>query len=250
MYLKRYFILLIFFANILHSTAKPVDISEASIFISKDIKAKVQNSSVKILQEEVSKRSGFTWQKIDKWKDSRTYTIALALSSTKKLDGRTPPVNSDQNAPEFQAEGYRIKMTDEVIWIMGADSRAIIFGIGELLRTVKMEKGQVMIDADLNIGIRIQFPPVAGIRYPGCPHNRKGRKSNVSRPGNNELVRLGYAFTEDILVLQGFVHSVMLQNLHRGPAIGGCGRIGECHMPDISLQQGFHAESRVVLKRP
>jgi len=157
MYLKRYFILLIFFANILHSTAKPVDISEASIFISKDIKAKVQNSSVKILQEEVSKRSGFTWQKIDKWKDSRTYTIALALSSTKKLDGRTPPVNSDQNAPEFRAEGYKIKMIDEVIWIIGADSRAVIFGIGELLRSVKLEKGQVMIDADLNIASAPQY---------------------------------------------------------------------------------------------
>lgn len=137
------------------SLGNSLDISEASILIDSNIKAKVQESALSILQEETAKRGDISWQKIEKWSQSKNNIIALALSSSSKLQGKKIPIRENKNLPEWQAEGFRlfIETTDDqsMVWIIGADSRAIIFGIGELLRTVRIEDSNVMIDKELEV---------------------------------------------------------------------------------------------------
>ena len=148
-------IIISFLSNLIAAVAiaqvSQVNMAQSSILISKDIKPKVQLSALKILQEEVFKRSGTTLSKIDRRKESGKFTIALVLSYTKKLDGITPPKRTDQNLPEYQAEGYRLTFEDDILWIIGADSRAVIFGIGELLRTSTITKGSFLVDQDLEV---------------------------------------------------------------------------------------------------
>ncbi len=134
-----------------------INISNSSILIADEIKPKVRASAIQIFQEEVNSRTGITWTAIDRWGASKGYTIALALSSTKKLDKVIPPKRKDQQLPEFQPEGYRIFIEGKVIWIIGNDSRAVIFGIGELLRSANMEAGKFIIDDKLDFASAPQY---------------------------------------------------------------------------------------------
>ncbi len=145
----------IFFFSL--SKGADINLAESSVIISQDIKPKVRESALKILQEEVNKRTGITWSEITKWKDSEKYTLALVLSSTKKIDGKLLPQHEGQNLPELQPEGFRIQMQDNILWIIGADSRAIIFGIGEILRKSTMSEGEFLIDENLNFATAPQY---------------------------------------------------------------------------------------------
>lgn len=133
----------------------PIDIAKSNILISSEIKKTVQASALNILQEEVGKRSNITWKKIDNWNPSKLTVIGLTLSTSKELAGKAIPLRSDKSLPEYQPEGYRIvfkSSNDEnILWVIGADSRAIIFGIGELLRTAKFENKLIYIDDQLDV---------------------------------------------------------------------------------------------------
>ena len=141
---------LVFFltASVLYSA--PVDITRSSILISQDIKPTVQQSALEILQQEIKKRSGVTWTKIDSWSKTKNSTIALALSSTKQLAGKNVPTREDKTLPEWQHEGFRLLLDNDVLWIIGSDSRAVIFGIGELLRTAQINPKRIKIEDQLD----------------------------------------------------------------------------------------------------
>lgn len=148
----------IFMHSVSIAQKSQIDLAQSSILISNDIKPKVQISALKVLQEEVNKRSGVTLSHIDHWKESRKLTIALALSSTEKLDGKIPPKRNGENLPEYQPEGYRLVLENDILWIIGADSRAVIFGIGELLRTSAIKKGSFLIEKNLDIASAPEYP--------------------------------------------------------------------------------------------
>ncbi|WP_020531844.1 hypothetical protein [Flexithrix dorotheae] len=157
MNIKKFTTLLFFVCLISISKGASIDISKASIIISNDIKPKVRQSAVRILQEEISQRSGMRWKEISQWKDSKQYTIALVLASTENLDDKTPPARDGKKFPENQPEGFRILLENKTIWIIGADSRAVIFGIGELLRHSTMKSGKFLIDENLDISTSPQY---------------------------------------------------------------------------------------------
>src|SRR5690606_20131733 len=115
--------------------ATPVNLNRLSVLISEDIKPQVRASSLEILQEEIGKRSQIKISPIKQWNEAGKFTIALALSSAELLDGEVAPKSADRSSPEYQPEGFRLVWKENVLWIIGADSRAVIFGIGELLRT-------------------------------------------------------------------------------------------------------------------
>ena len=137
--------------------AEPINLSKLSVLISEDIKPQVRQSALEILQEEIGKRSKISVDPVSQWPAPGKVTVAMVLSSTTLLDGITPPKNADTNSPEFQPEGFRVIWKDNVLWIIGADSRAIIFGIGEVLRTATFTKSQFIIDDQLDLASAPQY---------------------------------------------------------------------------------------------
>jgi hypothetical protein len=132
------------------SFGAPIKVDRLSVLVSEDIKPQVRTSAFEILREEIGKRSQIKVNQLQRWSEGGKYTIALVLSSTSNLDEKGVPKSSDPDAPEFQAEGFRLVWKDNVLWVIGADSRAVIFGIGELLRTSKYAKGQFIVEDQLN----------------------------------------------------------------------------------------------------
>ena len=131
---------------------KTLDLSEANILISPQIKSPIQETAGNILVEEIEKRTDLHLGLNNNW-DSKT-TIALVLANENELFGKMVPVGDGKDSQELKKEGYRIfhesKGDRNTIWIVGADARGILYGIGKLLRTSKMTTGKITINSAID----------------------------------------------------------------------------------------------------
>ncbi len=140
--------------------AVQADLSNAKILISNKINSPVKETCIKVLQEEVEKRTLFELERIGDW--SSEITIALCLSSSENLLGKKIPVREGKKIEEKRPEGFRLyfdkRNGKEILWIIGADKRGVLFGIGELLRRAKMSKDKFLIDTPLDFASSPAYP--------------------------------------------------------------------------------------------
>ncbi|MEX2514376.1 MAG: hypothetical protein WD398_15845 [Cyclobacteriaceae bacterium] len=138
---------------------KTLDLSEAIILISPQITSSMQETAETILVEEIEKRTGISLKVSRDW-DSNT-RIALVLSTDTTLFGRNVPSRDGSDVPERQKEGYRIfhETTEagNTLWVVGADARGILYGIGKLLRTAHLSKGKISLDAGFDFSESPQY---------------------------------------------------------------------------------------------
>jgi hypothetical protein len=132
--------------------AQPIDLSKAGIIASAKISSPVRETAIRILQEEVAKRTSIKLPLTSSWEKSAI--IALAVISDNELNGIMVPKRSGENLPESKAEGYRIvsekRNGKDIIWIIGSDVRGVMFGVGKLLRSALMSNKKVVLDEPLN----------------------------------------------------------------------------------------------------
>lgn len=133
-----------------HITGQEINLSNSHLLVSPDIKSPVNETCIKVLQEEIEKRTSIKLKTTDKWRSGKNH-IALCLSSSKDLYGKTIPERNGMDLSEKREEGYRIYYDNNgTLWIIGADERGILFGIGKLLRTARMNKNKILINASLD----------------------------------------------------------------------------------------------------
>jgi len=149
--LNKFTLLIIISFAFYPSLGNEINLADANIIISKEIKPKVQQSALMVLQEEVYKKTSLRLSKSESWSKSEEYSIALALSGSKKLLGKTIPKRSGNDLPEYKAEGFRILIEDNTLWIIGNDSRAILFGIGELLRKAHLLPNKFLVESTIDL---------------------------------------------------------------------------------------------------
>ncbi|MCF0071195.1 hypothetical protein LZD49_12005 [Dyadobacter sp. CY261] len=135
--------ILLISATSLQCKAQAVDLKNASLIISASIPSPMRETAPEVLSQEISKRTGITLKNVAAWPKGNVPVIALALASDKTLLIRNVPA-SNGNGPESKPEGYRIVTetngNSKTIWIIGADTRGVLFGAGYLLRHLKMSK--------------------------------------------------------------------------------------------------------------
>jgi hypothetical protein len=134
-------------ASCSNETKNRLDLSKATILISAEIKSPVKESAATILIEEISKRSALNLQTAGNW-DAKT-VIAVALSGDKNLLGEVVPKREGANLPELKKEGYRlfheVRNGKNILWIIGADARGILYGIGKLLMIAETKEKQLSL---------------------------------------------------------------------------------------------------------
>lgn len=133
--------------------ALETNISDAKILVSSHIPSPVKETCIKILQEEIAIRTSIKLEQTNNW-STNNITIALCFSKTKDFFGKSVPVSMDKNPPEKKDEGFRLifdnKENEQILWIIGADKRGVLFGIGEFLRRAKMSKDKLVINTSLD----------------------------------------------------------------------------------------------------
>lgn len=124
-----------------HSSAQSVQLKNAVVLTSASVPAPMHETVYKIIREEIAARSGMQLKRADKWPSKQTPVIAIALSSDKELLGVTVPVIDNESSAMFLPEGFRVVSgqinQQHIIWIIGADSRGVLFGAGWLLRNLR-----------------------------------------------------------------------------------------------------------------
>ena len=80
-----------------------------------------------MLREEIEKRTGFVWTTSDQW-PAQGVAVAIAV-------GPAPEWGASMPAIAMRPEAYRlVSGTREgrpIVWIVGADARGVLFGVGQ-----------------------------------------------------------------------------------------------------------------------
>jgi len=120
-----------------------------------------EQKAVTMLVEEIEKRTGIRWPVRRQWPTSAGPVVVVTpAASLAEFRGRY----QNEPAAPTGAEGYRL-WTGEAsgmpaVFVVGNDSRGVLFGVGRLLRLLRMKKGSVSLDA----GLRLATAPAVKLR--------------------------------------------------------------------------------------
>jgi hypothetical protein len=108
-----------------------------------------EKKAVEMLLDEVEARTQIRWPVVQAWPEGQTPVVVVGEADAVKqiAQGRgatVPPGNA-------QAEGYRIWTDRSSAWVAGNDSRGVLFGVGRLLREMRMSRQRIELADDLKI---------------------------------------------------------------------------------------------------
>ena len=143
-------------------SAQQVQLKDAVTMISASVPSPMHETVAKVLGEEISRRTGIQLKQAGHWPAKHTPVIAIALASDAELDGTTVPVIADKSSAMYKPEGFRVvtqsSARGNITWIIGADSRGVLFGAGWLLRNLHMSKRTLQLDAPADMVSSPAYP--------------------------------------------------------------------------------------------
>ncbi|GAB4050157.1 hypothetical protein [Spirosoma litoris] len=142
--------------------AQTINLKQAVLLVSPSVPSPMRETAPRILSEEIEKRTGVLLKTISTWPKNGVTRVALVLASDKTLQGASVPANTATERPELKPEGYRIvsetNATGTTLWIIGADSRGILFGTGWVLRNLKMDRKVLELSSPVNVATSPDYP--------------------------------------------------------------------------------------------
>ncbi len=128
--------------------------------------SKVENAALETLVEEIDKRTAIELPHQGEWPDSGTPVIAFGRASTASSWAGPYASSVSRGAAGGAAEGYRISVetagrSAPAVLVAGNDPRGVFYGVGELLRQLRMHRGSVAVAADgtiTEVASRILLP--------------------------------------------------------------------------------------------
>lgn len=121
-----------------------------------------EQKAITMLVEEVEKRTLIRWPVQHEWPTTNVTTIAVgnrralsAFAGARAAELQTIP--ADQ-----RPEGYQLAVTgnpsNATVFVIGNDARGVLFGVGRLLRELRMVSGEVSLRDDLQIASAPKYP--------------------------------------------------------------------------------------------
>ena len=141
--------------------AQPVNLKSISVVVSPSIPSPMKETAPEVLTEEINKRSKTGIKLTPSWPKAGS-TIVFALSSDKEVAGKAVPKRQGNDLPENKREGYRIVSEGDAknptVWVIGADARGVLFGVGWLLRNLKIDAVAAVLDKPVDIATSPDYP--------------------------------------------------------------------------------------------
>jgi hypothetical protein len=131
-----------------------VDLTQAVIVTAPGLTGP-EKKAVAMLADEAEKRVQFRWKQSENWPADPVPVIAIgqvaALQNLSNTGGAKLAGSDAKPRPEgYQIETVRGKDA-AVVWVAGNDARGVLFGVGHLLRTLRMEKRKVTLPAEFKV---------------------------------------------------------------------------------------------------
>lgn len=142
-------------ANDAPVAASELDLSQAVLLTPADL-AGPERKAVDMLVDEVGKRSRIHWTETHFLPADNTPVVAVGPAPLLKTVAAT---YAEAINPPQAAEAYQLKVMDRrTALVAGTDARGVLFGVGRLLRELRMEKNAVRIPATLDIATAPKYP--------------------------------------------------------------------------------------------
>ena len=138
-----------------------VDITRATIVTPPGLNVQ-ERTAVRVLVEEVAKRTNVRLPVSTGWPAETVPAIAVGPIATASSWAGAGMRGAPSAAPPGR-EGYRVALNaagrgGPTVLVLGADARGVLFGVGRLLRELRMTRGSVRVPASLSI---VSTPQVA-----------------------------------------------------------------------------------------
>jgi hypothetical protein len=139
--------------SVLHAAPPTLDLTGAVVVTPANLNGPEQKA-VQMLIEEVEKRSRVRWEQTTAWPASAAPRILVGQAEglRRLAAGHGPglPDGPGRGGPE----GYRIGVVAgqavPAVWVAGNDARGVLFGVGRLLRALRLERDRVTLVADFH----------------------------------------------------------------------------------------------------
>ena len=138
-----------------------LDLREAVVVCAPDASPR-EKQAVKMLVEEAEKRTRIHWQQMTAWPSTNVPVIAVGLKSAlPAFVGPRAEALALATLPTA-AEGYRLCVRkgerNPTVVVVGNDERGVLFGVGNLLRELRMGPGSVSLRDDLDLITAPKYP--------------------------------------------------------------------------------------------
>ncbi len=152
---------LLFMAPTLRAADSTLDLTRAVILAPKNLTGP-ERKAVQMLVEEVEKRTLVRWDRPDSPPAAGTALVMVGpADGVRDLAGGLG-VRLPDGLGRGGREGYQIgtatRGTAPVVWVAGNDARGVLFGVGRLLRELRLDRYRITLPADLRIDTAPQTP--------------------------------------------------------------------------------------------
>jgi hypothetical protein len=138
--------------------ADETDLTSATIVVRGNIAPVAEQTAATVLTEEIEKRTGIRWVASAEWPADGP-VIAVTSGASTTLQGKAVPAHLLTTKPEGYAIATNVSRSGQpVIWIVGADPRGALCGVGCLLRHLHWTTGSVRLVEPLNIVTAPAYP--------------------------------------------------------------------------------------------
>ncbi len=137
--------------------AADIDLSKAVVVVRPGERDAAETMAATILVEEVKRRTGVNLSVQDEWPAGDQPAIAITTADGKALWSERVPRRKGRRLPERRPEGYAIRITagaenkPPAIFVIGADGRGAMFGVGRLLRALRLKEETIRIGSTFGV---------------------------------------------------------------------------------------------------
>lgn len=145
--------------------AASIDLATAVVVVRPGELPAAERAAATTLIEEVATRTGARWAQSTVWPEEAVPVVAITTAENVPEWRRAIPVRLLESPPETRPEGYRVVVTRDaggppVVWIIGADARGMLFGVGEFLRNLEWKPQHAAFPEEFDVSAA----PVSPIR--------------------------------------------------------------------------------------
>lgn len=132
-----------------------IDLTKAVVVAPGNISPR-ENKAVTMLIEEIEKRTQIRLARVPAFPaDSVSVIAVMPESASKSFAGSYVPQLAAERGSNLP-EGYRIRVAQTraaspSVFVVGNDERGVLFGVGHLLRTLRMTKGKITLPSDFSV---------------------------------------------------------------------------------------------------
>jgi hypothetical protein len=132
-----------------------LDLGDA-IVVSPRASSRREQKAVQVLVEEVEKRTGIRWQVVEQLKTGTPAAVVVgSQEALKEIRSELPREFQLSGGQPAGPDGFSLHTwkspAGTVVTVCGADERGVLFGVGELLRKLRMAKERVALPNSLDI---------------------------------------------------------------------------------------------------